>query len=71
MSLDAIAEQKTGVTVGEVDEATARRNLDNLAQRFLLMSGQDFMQRVREGRLDDIEGCPGFSRVLAVATLLD
>lgn len=70
-ALHEAAERSTGVSVGEVDEAVARRNLDRLARRFLGMSGADFLTRRKLGSLDDAEHRPGFTRVLAVATLLD
>lgn len=57
--------------MGEVDELTARSNLDRLARRFLDMSGEDFLRLRRQGSLDPAERHPGFTRVLAVANLID
>ncbi|MGH3612599.1 MAG: hypothetical protein ACRDRK_08375 [Pseudonocardia sp.] len=71
MTLDAAAELRTGVSVSEVDEVAARDNLDMLAKRFLSLSGDEFLRRRRAGALDDVEHRPGYTRVLAVATLLD
>lgn len=71
MTLDAAAESQTGVAVGEVEESVALDNLDMLARRFLSMSGSEFLRRRAEGTLEDLERWPGFTRVLAVATLLD
>ena len=66
-----VGEESTGVSVGTVDEAAVRANLDRLARRFLGMSGDDFLSLRKQGSLDDAEHRPGFTRVLAVATLLD
>lgn len=71
MSLDTAAEINTGVAVEEVNEDAALDNLDKLARRFLSMSGQEFLRLRAEGNLDSVEHDPGFTRVLAVATLLD
>jgi hypothetical protein len=71
MSLDALAEVNTGVTVGEVDEAAALANLDMLARRFLGITGAEFLRRRAEGSLGDLERQVGFGRVMSVATLLD
>lgn len=71
MSLDAMAEVNTGVTVGEVDEVAARANLDSLARRFLGISGEEFLRRRSAGTFGDLDRHPGFTRVMAVATLLD
>ena len=70
-SLDAAAETQTGVTVGDVDVAVARANLDKLAKRFLSISGAEFLKRRKNRELGEVERLPGFTRVLAVATLLD
>ncbi len=61
----------TGVTVGEVEERAALGNLDALARRFLSISGPEFLRLRAEGSLNAVEQKPGFTRVLAVATLLD
>lgn len=61
----------TGVAVGEVEERVALENLDRLARRFLSISGSEFLRRRAEGALSSVEHEPGFTRVLAVATLLD
>jgi hypothetical protein len=71
MSLDAMAEINTGVTVGEVDEAAALANLDSLARRFLGISGEEFLRRREDGSLGELEYRSGFTHVMAVATLLD
>jgi len=71
MTLDAAAESQTGVAVGEVEESVALDNLDMLARQFLSMSGSEFLRRRAEGTLEGLERWPGFTRVLAVATLLD
>lgn len=71
MSLDAMAEVHTGVTVGEVDTVAARSNLDDLAQRFLGVSGEEFLRCRAAGDFGDLDRHPGFTRVKAVATLLD
>ena len=70
-TLQEVAEGGTGVSVGEVDESTARGNLDRLARRFLGMSGEDFLRLRTQGSFGPAEQQPGFTRVLAVATLLD
>jgi hypothetical protein len=59
------------VTTGEVNEAQARKNLDRLARTFLGISGADFMRRRAAGELGALRHRPGFTRVMAVATLLD
>jgi hypothetical protein len=71
VGIDATAEVRTGVSVGEVDENAARANLDALAKRFLSMDGEEFLRRRRDDALQGLEHRPGFTRVLAVATLLD
>lgn len=59
------------VPVEEVNLDVARQNLDRLAQRFLGLSGSEFLARRDGGQLDELRGKPGFSRVDAVASLMD
>lgn len=57
--------------MGEVELSAVRANLDSLARRFLGMSGEEFLSLRSQGSFEDAEQQPGFTRVLAVATLLD
>lgn len=59
-----------GVCVEEVDLHVARENLDALAQRFLGLSGAEFLAKRASGDLDELRGLPAHSRVEAVAGLL-
>lgn len=70
-SLPEVVEDNTGVSVGDVDESAVRANLDRLARRFLGMSGEEFLSLYRQGSFGETGEQPGFTRVLAVATLLD
>lgn len=70
-TLREVAEGNTGVSVGDVNESAARANLDSLARRFLGMTGEEFLSLRKQGSFGEVEDQPGFTRVLAVATLLD
>lgn len=70
-TLGEVVEGNTGVSVGDVDESAVRTNLDRLARRFLGMSGEEFLTLHKQGSLGEAEEQPGFTRVFAVATLLD
>lgn len=70
-ALPEVVEDDTEVSVGDVDQTAARANLDSLARRFLGMSGEEFLNRRQQEAFGEIEEQPGFSRVLAVATLID
>ncbi|MCA1672926.1 MAG: hypothetical protein LC799_12270 [Actinobacteria bacterium] len=70
-TLREVVEGDTEVSVGEVDESAVRANLDSLARRFLGMTGEQFLSLRRQGSFGEVEHQAGFSRVLAVATLLD
>ncbi|MGQ0779102.1 MAG: hypothetical protein ACT4NY_32590 [Pseudonocardiales bacterium] len=64
-------EDDTEVSVGEVDQTAARANLDSLARRFLDMSGEEFLSLRERKAFGEVQEQPGFTRVLAVATLID
>ncbi|MGH4014813.1 MAG: hypothetical protein ACRDSL_12995 [Pseudonocardiaceae bacterium] len=68
---DEVVEGNTGVSVGDVDESAVRANLDRLARRFLGLTGEEFLSLRKRDAFGEAEDKPGFSRVLAVATLLD
>lgn len=70
-TLPEVVEDDAEVSVGEVDQTAARANLDSLARRFLGMSGEEFLSLHKQGTFGEVEEQPGFTRVLAVATLID
>lgn len=70
-TLTDVAASNTGVSVHDVDQREVRANLDRLARRFLGVTGDQFLKLRQQGSFGTVEERPGFTRVLAVATLLD
>jgi hypothetical protein len=66
-----VVQDLSDVPVEEVDLDVARQNLDRLARRFLGLSGSEFLTKRDGGQLDDFRSKPGFSRVDAIASLMD
>ena len=66
-----VAECNTGVSVEDADELEVRRTVDNLARRYLGMTGDDFLALRAAGRADELGDSPATLRVLSAASLLD
>lgn len=71
MTLGYAAECHTGVSVEDADELMVRQTVDDLARRYLSMTGDDFLALRAAGRVEELGDSPATLRVLSAASLLD